>query len=97
MTSEFASDELRRLIEREADALSLESTGTFERETIDRVVAETLETFRSNPAVQQFVPMLVRRYARERLSALAQSGAPVEKALSHPCASGAPGTLTRPS
>lgn len=90
MTSDLANDELGRLIEREAQALALEFRGTFERDAIDRVVADTLETFRHNPAVQQFVPMLVRRYSRERLNELAQTGGPVEDAAGKPNVSVSP-------
>ena len=59
-------------LERGVDALVDEFAGTFSRETIDRYVAESLEAL-SGPRLRDFVPLLVHRFARERLRALAQA------------------------
>ena len=58
-------------LERGIDALGDEFTGTFSPETIERYMVESLEAL---PAARfkQFVPLLVHRFARERLQALAQ-------------------------
>ncbi|MBN9492833.1 hypothetical protein J0H33_05740 [bacterium] len=64
--------ELKRMVAKEADRLAAEFTGSFDRATIDRIVDEALQTFSGRPTVTTFVPMLVRRYARERLLALRQ-------------------------
>jgi arsenate reductase len=56
----------------EIDALAHEFDGTFSVETIERYLAESLHHF-DDAKVQSFVPVLVRRFARERLRALAQS------------------------
>jgi len=56
----------------EIDALAKEFDGTFGLETIERYLAESLDHF-GDARVQTFLPIFVRRFARERLRALAQS------------------------
>ena len=56
----------------EIEALASQFEGTFGIETIERYLAESLEHF-DNAKVQTFLPIFVRRFACERLSALAQS------------------------
>ena len=56
----------------EIDALVKEFDGTFGLETIERYLAESLDHF-GDAKVQTFLPIFVRRFARERLRALAQS------------------------
>jgi protein-tyrosine-phosphatase len=56
----------------EIDALAKEFDGTFGLETIERYLAESLDHF-GDAKVQTFLPIFVRRFARERLRALAQS------------------------
>jgi len=56
----------------EIDALALEFDGTFGVETIERYLAESLDHF-GDAKVQTFLPIFVRRFACERLNALAQS------------------------
>jgi arsenate reductase (thioredoxin) len=58
-------------LERGIDRLRERFAGTFSPETIERFMVESLEAL---PAARfkQFVPLLVHRFARERLRALAQ-------------------------
>ena len=56
----------------EIEALANQFEGTFAIETIERNLAESLDHF-DNAKVQTFLPIFVRRFACERLSALAQS------------------------
>ena len=59
-------------LERGIGALREQFAGTFSPETIERYMVESLEAL---PAarVESFVPLLVHRFARERLRALAQA------------------------
>ncbi len=52
--------------------LSEEFTGTFGSETIQRFVSESFQTLTS-ARVQAFVPLLIHRFARERLRAAGQA------------------------
>jgi len=61
----------RQHVERASEALQREFTGIFSRETIARYIAESSELL-SDAKVNVFVPVLVHRFARERLKALAQ-------------------------
>ena len=65
-------------LERGIDALGDEFAGTFSPETIERYMVESLQAL---PAARfkQFVPLLVHRFARERLQALAQVEGKVAK------------------
>ena len=65
-------------LDRGVEGLVDEFRGIFSRETIDRYVTESLETL---PAArfQDFVPVLVHRFARQRLRALAQAEGQIEK------------------
>src|ERR671922_2483913 len=58
-------------LERGLDSLSEEFSGVFGRETIERYVHESLDALR-RPRFEDFVPLFVHRFARERLRALAQ-------------------------
>jgi len=71
--------DLDRRIAREADALVSEFKGTFSAETVQRYVAESVESLKGRPRVTDYVPMFVRRYSRERLKALAQADGLVTK------------------
>ena len=59
-------------LERGVAALCTEFAGTFSAETVERYVAESLEAL-SGRRLREFVPLLVHRFARERLRALAQA------------------------
>ena len=67
-------------LERGVDALREQFAGTFSSETIERYMVESLESL---PAArfQAFVPLLVHRFARERLLALAQSEGKLAKEI----------------
>jgi arsenate reductase (thioredoxin) len=58
-------------LERGLDRLSEEFAGTFSHETVERYMAESLEGL-ARARMQNFVPLLVHRFARERLRALGQ-------------------------
>jgi protein-tyrosine-phosphatase len=58
-------------IERGLDSLTDEFAGIFSRETIERYVEESLDSLQ-NVRFEDFVPLFVHRFARERLGALAQ-------------------------
>jgi arsenate reductase (thioredoxin) len=68
----------RAHLERGVEGLVDEFRGIFSRETIDRYVQESLEEL---PAARftDFVPVLVHRFARERLRALGQSQGTIAK------------------
>ena len=61
----------REHIERGLDSLTDEFAGIFSRETIERYVEESLDSLQ-NARFEDFVPLFVHRFARERLRALAQ-------------------------
>jgi arsenate reductase (thioredoxin) len=72
-------DETTRVhIRRSVDVLAEEFSGVFSRETIDAYVEESLDQF-AEARFQHFVPLLVQRFARERLRALAQAEGKVTK------------------
>ncbi len=62
----------------EARALAREFSGVFAVETIDRFIKDAVATF-DRPKLTDFVPLFVRRFARERLKALAQADGLVTK------------------
>ena len=59
-------------LERGIDKLSEQFAGIFSAETIERYMCESLQTL-PGKRFDDFVPLLVHRFARERLLALAQS------------------------
>jgi protein-tyrosine-phosphatase len=61
----------REHLERGLDSLTEEFSGVFSRETTERYVEESLDSLR-NVRFEDFVPLFVHRFARERLRALAQ-------------------------
>lgn len=52
--------------------LAQEFEGTFSPETVQRFVAESFESLKNAP-VQSFVPLLIHRFAKERLRAAGQA------------------------
>lgn len=72
------SPELRAHLSAVVLALARLFAGTFSKETIDRYVQDTLARW-SDARVTDHLPILVERFARERLTALAQAEGMVEK------------------
>jgi arsenate reductase len=66
-----AWNDLEWRIRREGEALIREFAGVFSRETVEHFVAESAQAF-SSARRQEFVPLFVRRFARDRLRAVAQ-------------------------
>jgi arsenate reductase (thioredoxin) len=65
-------------LERGIDKLSEQFSGIFSTETIERYMVKSLETL-PGTRFDNFVPLLVHRFARERLQALAQAEGAVAK------------------
>jgi arsenate reductase (thioredoxin) len=66
-------------VENVAEALVVEFSGIFSRETIERYIAESIDLL-GERKINVFVPVLAHRFARERLRALAQAeGASVKE------------------
>lgn len=65
-------------LERGLSALREEFAGIFGPETIERYMAESLEEL-GPTRIENFVPLFVHRFARERLRALAQSDKKITK------------------
>jgi protein-tyrosine-phosphatase len=61
----------RQHVERAAEALQREFAGVFSQETIARYIAESADLL-GGSRINVFVPVLVHRFARERLKALGQ-------------------------
>jgi arsenate reductase (thioredoxin) len=69
----------RNQIKHAAQELHDEFAGIFSEETIERYITESSDLL-SNARITAFVPLLVHRFARERLRALAQAQGEIEKA-----------------
>jgi arsenate reductase len=63
----------RQHVEKAAEALQREFEGAFSRETIARYIAESADLLGGEAKLNVFVPVLVHRFARERLKALGQA------------------------
>jgi arsenate reductase len=68
----------RGRVNRSVDVLAEEFAGIFSHETIQAYVEESLEQFR-DARLQDFVPVMVERFSRQRLRALAQAEGHVSK------------------
>jgi arsenate reductase (thioredoxin) len=68
----------RRHLDKQVDDLAQEFTGVFSRETVERFVGESLDGLRG-ARFADFVPVLVHRFARERLRALGQAEGSIAK------------------
>jgi arsenate reductase len=62
------------------DSLQSEFAGVFSAETIERYMAESLSKL-SGARFENFVPLFVHRFARERLRALGQAEGAIEKSV----------------
>jgi arsenate reductase (thioredoxin) len=69
----------RQHVEKATEALQDEFAGTFSRETIARFIAESVELL-GKSRINDFVPVLAHRFARERLKALGQAEGLITKA-----------------
>jgi arsenate reductase (thioredoxin) len=69
----------RAHVERAAEALQREFAGVFSQETIARYIAESTDLLGGEAKVNVFVPVLVHRFARERLKALGQAEGKIVK------------------
>jgi arsenate reductase (thioredoxin) len=69
----------RQHVERAAEALQREFEGIFSQDTIARYIVESTDLLAGNARVNVFVPVLVHRFARERLRALGQSEGVITK------------------
>jgi arsenate reductase len=73
---------LRRCLDATIAALTKEFRGVFSRETVARYLEESFEQVGDRPTVgPNFLPVIIERFARERLWAVAQSEGRVEKPL----------------
>ena len=68
----------QRHVDNQVASLAGEFRGVFSQETIDRFVSESL-TMLSGARFGDFLPVLVHRFARERLRALGQSEGTIAK------------------
>lgn len=62
----------QHLIRRAGEHLAAEFVGTFGRETIERLLADSLARLLPAATVTTYLPLLTERFARERLQALAR-------------------------
>ena len=69
----------RRQVDNAAAELHEEFAGVFSRETIARYIEESTDML-SSARITAFVPLLIHRFARERLQALAQAQGKIDKA-----------------
>ena len=75
----------RRQVDNAAAELHDEFAGVFSQETIARYIEESTDLL-STARITAFVPLLIHRFSRERLQALAQAQGKIEK-LSLRCCS----------
>ncbi len=73
---------MRQCLDATTRELSEEFRGVFSRETVARCVVESFERIGDRPTVgPNFLPVIIERFARERLWAVAQADGRVEKPL----------------
>jgi arsenate reductase (thioredoxin) len=71
---------MRRRLAATIDELSAEFRGVFSRGTVERFVNESCDRLGDRPTTgPNFLPLLVGRFARDRLLALAQAEGRIEK------------------
>jgi protein-tyrosine-phosphatase len=74
-----ASSNLHVRLSGVVDGLADEFVGVFSRETIERYVHESAESWRADAKVLEYIHVFVERFARERLRALAQAEGTIVK------------------
>jgi protein-tyrosine-phosphatase len=67
-------------VEYAVDRIAEEVRGTFNRETVERLMLDSIERYRES-RVQTYVPLLAERLARERLNALAHTEGMIRKTM----------------
>lgn len=72
MTTEL-STATRIHLRRQVDDLAAEFEGVFSPETVERFVDESIEQLSDRARFEDFLPVLVHRFARERLRAFGQA------------------------
>lgn len=72
-------DDLEGVLARVADRLDDSFTGIFSKETIERYVKESYALLAENAVVKVHLPSLTERFAKDRLTALAQSDSTIAK------------------
>ena len=75
----FQFDDLDGVLARVADRLDDKFTGIFSKETVERYVKESYALLAENATVTLHLPSLTERFAKDRLTALAQSEDKVAK------------------
>jgi protein-tyrosine-phosphatase len=70
--------EHQHLVRRAAAKLIAEFEGAFGRETVERFIADSLDVLMPSAKVTAFIPLLVERFSRDRLRALARLEAPAD-------------------
>ena len=75
----FQFDDLDGVLARVADRLDDKFTGIFSKETVERYVKESYALLAENATVTVHLPSLTERFAKDRLTALAQSEDKVAK------------------
>jgi arsenate reductase len=68
----------REDLERQVDDLAAEFRGLVSHETVDRVVAESVDSL-GEPQIDTYIPVLAYRFSRERLLAIAQAEGAIVK------------------
>jgi len=72
MSNEELTVEQQYLIKQSAQRLKDEFAGVFAVETIERFMAESQDSLESRATITMWLPMLIERFARDRLRALAR-------------------------
>ena len=75
----FEIDDLAGVLARVADRLDDKFAGIFSKETVERYINESYALLAENATVTVHLPSLTERFARDRLTALAQSEEKVAK------------------
>jgi protein-tyrosine-phosphatase len=75
----FEIDDLEGVLARLAERLEDKFAGIFSKETIERYVKESYALLAEKAQVTMHLPSLTERFARDRLTALAQSEAKIAK------------------
>ena len=77
----LGADAVEHVLSRGAEDLAFRFAGVFGRETVDRYVHESYQTLYRTAKLKTHVPVLALRFAKERLTALAQASGRLAKPL----------------